>query len=188
MRRLIIGISGASGVIMGYALLKALRAQTGIEIHLVITESAALTFGYETDLSLDQVYSLADFVYANHNMGAIIASGTFVTEGMIVIPCSMKTLSAATTAYSDTLLARTMDVCLKENRRVVLVPREMPLNRVHLRNMQLAADYGYIIIPPMLTFYNEADTVGKQIDHVVGKVLMQFGIIPEFFVPWYGSN
>jgi 4-hydroxy-3-polyprenylbenzoate decarboxylase len=107
---------------------------------------------------------------------------------MIVIPCSMKTASGAANAYSDNLLVRAMDVCIKENRRVIVVPREMPLNKAHLRNLMLLADLGYVIIPPMLTFYNNADSVQKQVDHIVGKVLSQFDICPPSYVPWQGSE
>ncbi len=186
--RIIVGISGASGAIMGYSLLRALREIDDMEIHLVITESGIRTFRDETDLSIEDVYRLADHVYDNADIGARIASGSFRTDGMIVIPCSMKTASGAANAYSDNLLVRAMDVCIKENRRVIVVPREMPLNKAHLRNLMLLADLGYVIIPPMLTFYNNADSVQKQVDHIVGKVLSQFDICPPSYVPWQGSE
>jgi 4-hydroxy-3-polyprenylbenzoate decarboxylase len=173
---------------MGYSLLRALREIDDMEIHLVITESGIRTFRDETDLSIEDVYRLADHVYDNADIGARIASGSFRTDGMIVIPCSMKTASGAANAYSDNLLVRAMDVCIKENRRVIVVPREMPLNKAHLRNLMLLADLGYVIIPPMLTFYNNADSVQKQVDHIVGKVLSQFDICPPSYVPWQGSE
>ncbi|MBQ6622736.1 MAG: UbiX family flavin prenyltransferase [Mogibacterium sp.] len=186
--RIIVGISGASGVILGYSLLRTLHEIPEVEVHLVVTESGIRTFRDETNLTMEDVYQLADYVYDNSNIGATISSGSFRTDGMIVIPCSMKTASAAAHAYNENLLVRAMDVCIKENRRVVIVPREMPLNKIHLHNLELMADAGYTIIPPMLTFYNRADTVEKQINHIVGKVLSQFGIYPESFVPWQGSE
>ena len=182
--RLIIGISGASGVIMGYKLLQVLQKFPEVETHLVISEGAAENFRYETRLELAEIQSLATVVYDNRNLGAKISSGSFVTDGMIILPCSMKTVAGIAAGYAANLLLRAADVCLKENRRLVLVPREMPLSRLHLRNIKEAADYGSIIIPPMLTFYNGADTVDKQIDHIIGKVLRQFGLEYQSFVPW----
>jgi 4-hydroxy-3-polyprenylbenzoate decarboxylase len=182
--RIIVGISGASGIILGYELLRALRCQPGVEIHLIITENARKTMELETALQLADIISLADFVYDEDNMAASISSGSFQTDGIIVIPCSMKTLSGIANGYSSNLLIRATDVCLKENRRVVLVPREMPLSKVHLRNMAQAAADGCIIIPPMLTLYNNADSVQKQIDQIIGKVMAQFGLNHSKFVPW----
>ncbi len=138
----------------------------------------------ETDLHLEDLTSLADFVYDENNMAASIASGSFQTDGIIIMPCSMKTLAGIVHGYSSNLLIRAADVCQKENRRIVLVPREMPLSKIHLRNMAQAAADGCIIIPPMLTLYNHADTVQKQIDHIIGKVLAQFGLKYNKFVPW----
>jgi len=182
--RIIIGISGASGAILGYELLKTLRSHAPMELHLVITANAEKTIALETGLSLSDYWALADFTHDNHDMAAIISSGSFVTDGMVVIPCSMKTLAAITHGYTTNLLTRAADVCQKENRRVVLVPREMPLNKVHLRNMEQAADDGYVIIPPMMTFYNQADSVQKQIDHIIGKIMLQFGLESNSFIPW----
>lgn len=186
--RIIVGITGASGVIMGYELLKMIRNLGGIEIHLIVSPCAQRNFELETDISLNLVYELADHVYDYNDLAGAIASGSYQTSGMIIIPCSMKTLSAVAMGYSDNLLVRAADVCLKENRRVVLVPREMPFSKVHLRNMQLAADAGCMILPPMLTFYNGADTLLKQVDHVIGKVLLQFNLSSSSFVPWGGST
>lgn len=183
--RIIVGVSGASGVEMSLSLLRALRS-ANCETYLVVTEGARLTWGLETDIPLDELYDAADHVYAESDYAAVIASGSFVTDGMIVMPCSMKTLAGIANGYAENLLLRAADVCLKENRRVVLVPREMPLNRVHLRNMLSASELGCAIVPPMLTFYNGADSLQSQIDTVVGKVLMQFSIIPENFKPWEG--
>lgn len=182
--RLIVGISGASGVLLGYELLKTLREQVDAELHLVVSDGAKRNFELETSLKLEGVYALADHVHDDHNLAAVISSGSFVTSGMIVAPCSMKTLSGIANGYSDNLLVRAADVCLKEGRRVVLVPREMPLSRVHLRNLQSASDAGCAIVPPMLTFYNGAETLQGQMVHVIGKVLMQFGIESKQFKPW----
>lgn len=184
--RLIVGISGASGVILGYHLLKALRSFPECEIHLLITEGAKLTFQLESQLNISEVEALADYVHDNGNMGANISSGSFKTDGIIVIPCSMKTLSGIATGYADNLLLRSVDVCLKENRRVVLVPREMPFGKVHIRNMNEASDLGCTIIPPVLTFYNSPQTLEDQINHIIGKILMQFGLEHRNFIPWTG--
>ena len=186
--RLIIGISGASGVCMGYSLLQALKDMPQVETHLVITKGAAENFRLETDFSLEEVTKLADFSYSNKDLAAPIASGSFRTEGMIIIPCSMKTLAGIASGFSENLLLRAADVCLKEGRPLVLVPREPPLSRIHLRNLKEAADSGCTIIPPMLTFYNRADTVEKQVQHILGKVLNCFGIEYSAFVPWKGEK
>lgn len=184
--RLIVGISGASGVILGYYMLKALRQIPNVETHAIITEGAALNFSCETNLTLEEVMAQADIVHANTNLGATISSGSFKTDGMIIIPCSMKSLSGIANGYADNLLNRAADVCLKENRKIVVVPREMPFSRVHLKNMSQLAEYGVSIIPPLLTFYNNSNSVEKQIQHIIGKVLMQFGIDYKEFVPWEG--
>lgn len=187
-RRIIVGLSGASGAVMGYAMLKALRWHPEVEIHLVSTQGARRTLECETELTWEQVAALAHVVHDERNFAASISSGSFRTEGMIVIPCSMKSLAGIVSGYSDNLLLRAADVCLKEGRKVVLVPREMPLGKVHLRNLSQAADLGCAIVPPMLTFYNHADTVEKQIDHVIGKVLMQFGLRHDAFRAWEGDG
>ena len=186
--RLIVGISGASGVIMGYYLLKALHDIPEVETHLIITKGAAVTFPYETDVSLAEVKALADVVHDNQNMAASISSGSYETDGMIIIPCSMKTVAGIVSGYTDDLLLRAADVCLKEGRKVVIVPREMPMSRIHLRNIKEAADYGWVVVPPVLTFYNGADTVAKQIQHIIGKILLQFHIHYRDFVPWQGDE
>lgn len=186
--RIIVGITGASGVIMGYYLLQALKAVPEVETHLIITKGAARTFPYETKITIKEVQQLANVVHDNHNLAASIASGSFKTEGMIIIPCSMKTVAGIVSGYADNLVLRAADVCLKEGRKLVLVPREMPMSRIHLRNIKEAADYGCTIVPPVLTFYNHADTVEKQIQHIIGKILMQFGIDYAPFVPWQGSD
>ncbi|MCC8123764.1 MAG: UbiX family flavin prenyltransferase [Oscillospiraceae bacterium] len=186
--RIIVGISGASGVVMGYALMRALRQREDCEIHLVVTDGARKTWDLETDLPFEKLLELADFCHSDANLAASISSGSFHTDGMIVIPCSMKTLSGIVAGYSANLLVRAVDVCLKENRRVILVPREMPLSKVHLRNLLDAADLGCTIIPPVLTFYNKLERTTDQINHVIGKILMQLGMQYSEFSPWEGVD
>ncbi|MGB4643437.1 MAG: UbiX family flavin prenyltransferase [Dethiobacteria bacterium] len=184
--KIILGITGASGVIMGYKMLLALKSIPDCEIHLVISEGGIRNFRLETDLNIDKIKTLADYYYDDDNLAALISSGSFVTDGMILIPCSMKTLSAIATGYAANLIARAADVCLKENRKVVLVPREMPLGKIHLRNMYAAVDIGCTLIPPMFTFYKNPQSLDDQIDHLIGKILMQFGIVYQKFSAWSG--
>lgn len=186
--KLIIGISGASGVVLGYHMLKALKAYPECETHLVISEGARVTFGLETDMKVEDVEKMADVVHSNKNLAAAISSGSFKTDGMIVIPCSMKTLAGIATGYTDNLLIRAADVCLKENRKVVLVPREMPLGKLHIKNLKEVSDLGCVIIPPMLTFYNNSLTIEEQINHIIGKILMQFGLDHKKFRAWEGCE
>lgn len=186
--RIVVGISGATGVIMGYRLLQILRSIPDCEIHLVISEGAIKNFELETDITIDTVKSLAHFSHSNTNMAAAISSGSFKTDGMIVLPCSMKSLSGIANGYADNLLTRAVDVCLKEGRKVVLAPREMPLGKIHLKNLSIAADLGCIIVPPMLTFYNAPDNLEDQITHVIGKILMQFNIDVKKFKAWEGAE
>lgn len=184
--RMIVAVTGATGVEMSYYLLKALKSQPDCEVHLILSEGARLTWGLESRIPQEQLYALADYVYVETDLAARISSGSFVTDGMIILPCSMKTLAGIVSGYAENLVLRAADVCLKEGRRVVLSPREMPLGRIHLRNLKEAADYGCVIVPPMLTFYNGADTIEAQIHHIIGKILLQFGIHYEKFVPWEG--
>lgn len=186
-RRIIVGLSGASGVVMGYAMLKALRLRPEVEIHLVSTKGARETLRWESGLAYDELAQLAHVVHDEQNLAASISSGSFLTDGMIVIPCSMKSLAGIVSGYADNLLLRAADVCLKEGRKVVLVPRETPLGKVHLRNLSQAAELGCVIVPPVLTFYNGAATVEAQIDHIIGKILMQFGLRHEPFKAWEGT-
>lgn len=186
--RLIVGISGASGVILGYHMLKALKVYPEFETHLVISEGARVTFGLETNLKIEDVEKMANYVHSNKNLAASISSGSFKTSGMIVMPCSMKTLSGIATGYAENLLIRAVDVCLKENRKVVLVPREMPLGKLHIKNLKEVSDLGCIIVPPMLTFYNNPQTLEEQINHIIGKVLMQFGLDHKKFIAWEGNG
>ena len=182
--RIIVGVSGASGVSMSKKLIETLKSETDCEIHLIVTDSAARTWALECDGDVSELYNLADVNYDPFDMAANISSGSFVTDGMIVLPCSMKTLAGIVSGYTDNLLLRAADVCLKEGRKVILCPRETPLSKIHLRNMYDAADFGCTIIPPMLTFYSGAVSIDEQINHIVGKILLQFGIVPKSFKQW----
>jgi flavin prenyltransferase len=184
--KIIVGVSGASGVIMSCYLLKALKEQQDMETHLVVSESARKNWQLETNIPIEKLYEIADYNYDDHNMAAAISSGSFKTDGMILIPCSMKTLSGIATGYAANLIVRAADVCLKEGRKVVLVPREMPLGKIHLMNMKTVSDLGCVLIPPMLTFYNKPQSVDDQINHIIGKILMQFGLDHKKFVSWTG--
>jgi 4-hydroxy-3-polyprenylbenzoate decarboxylase len=187
VKRLIIGLSGADGVSIGVRLLHILHGLPGVETHLVATPSAERNLLLEGCPPLAGLRELADFSYAADDMAAVIASGSFVTDGMIIAPCSMKTLAALASGYTDNLLQRAADVCLKEGRKVVLLPREMPLGRIHLRNMLTASECGCTIIPPVLTFYNKPRSVMDHVDHILGKALLSLGIAMPSFRPWQGA-
>jgi 4-hydroxy-3-polyprenylbenzoate decarboxylase len=171
---------------MGYKLLRQLKALGNCETHLIISNGAAENFRREENMDPAKVFESADCGYDIGDMAARISSGSYKTDGMIVIPCSMKTLSAIANGLDLNLLIRAAGVCLKEGRKVVLVPREMPLSRPHIKNMLSASESGCVILPPFLTFYNKADTLDKQVTHVLGKVLMQFGIDLPGFASWQG--
>jgi 4-hydroxy-3-polyprenylbenzoate decarboxylase len=169
MKRIIIAISGASGVIYGIELLKEL-AKRDIEVHLVISEAGKQTIAIETDYSLGDVESMADRVYDNGDLGAPLASGSFITDGMVVAPCTIKTLSGIANSYSENLIVRAADVVLKERRKLVLLVRETPLHRGHLQLMTMAADMGAHILPPIPSFYNHPKTIEDLIRQSIGKV------------------
>ena len=185
--RLIVGVSGASGTILAERMLLALHQISEVETHLVISNGARTTEGLEMDNSHPELTSLADVVHPIEDIAASIASGSFGSAGMVVIPCSMKTLAGIVSGYSDNLLLRAADVCLKERRKLVLVTREMPLSSLHLENMLKVSQYGALIMPPMLTFYNAPETIDDMINHLIGKVLMQFGLGYDHFNPWQGG-
>jgi 4-hydroxy-3-polyprenylbenzoate decarboxylase len=172
---LIVGISGASGAIYGVRLLEALRANK-IPAHLIVSKSAAVTLKAEADLSVDQVRALAGATYQNTDMGAAISSGSFKTRGMVIIPCSIRTLSDIAYGTTDSLLSRAADVTLKERRRLVLVVREAPLHAGHLRSMLAATENGAIIVPPVPAFYPRPQTVNDIVDQTVGRCLDLFDI------------
>ncbi|HRY24136.1 MAG: UbiX family flavin prenyltransferase [Geminicoccaceae bacterium] len=183
MRRLIVGISGASGVILGERLLRAL-APLEIETHLVLTRSAALTATYELETGVEALKALASVVHPIGDVGASIASGSFPTEGMIIVPCSMRTLAAIATGVTDNLLTRAADVVLKERRRLVLMARETPLHLGHLRNMVAVTEMGAIVAPPVPGFYAKPASIEAMVDHTVGRALDLFGIETEGVTRW----
>jgi 4-hydroxy-3-polyprenylbenzoate decarboxylase len=182
-RRIIVGITGASGVAYGLRALERL-AEAGVETHLVLTRSAALTIGYELELSAEAVKAKASVVHPIADIGASIASGSFRTEGMLVAPCSMRTLAAIATGNTDNLLTRAADVILKERRRLVLLVREAPLHLGHLRNMVAVTEMGAIVSPPVPAFYAKPGSVDDIVDHTVARALDLFGIEVPGAVRW----
>ncbi|CAI1536002.1 UbiX family flavin prenyltransferase [Serratia fonticola] len=190
MKRLIIGISGASGAIYGVRLLQVLRGVEEVETHLVMSNAARQTLALETSLSLRDVQALADVVHDARDIAASISSGSFKTMGMVILPCSIKTLSGIVNSYSDGLLTRAADVVLKERRPLVLCVRETPLHLGHLRLMTQAAEMGAMIMPPVPAFYHRPQTVDDIIDQTVNRVIDQFDIeLPQdLFTRWQGVN
>lgn len=186
--RLIMGISGASGVIYGIRLLEALKAMPDIETHLVISNGGKLNMTLETAWDVKDVEALADVVHSDQNLAASISSGSFQTDGMIIAPCSMKTLSGIVNSYADHLIVRAADVVLKERRRLVLVPRESPLHVGHTRLLHKAAIMGAIICPPMPSFYNAPQTVDDLINQTVGRILDLFGLDSGLVKRWQGPS
>jgi 4-hydroxy-3-polyprenylbenzoate decarboxylase len=186
--RLIVGISGASGVIYGIRLLEMLKGIDGIETHAVISRGARLNISLETDWKAADVEALADVVHSDKDLAAPISSGSFRTTGMIIAPCSMKTLSGVVNSYADNLIVRAADVVLKERRRLVLVPRESPLHAGHLRLMHEAALMGAVICPPMPAFYGNPQTLDDIIDHSVGRALDLFDIDTGRVRRWQGPR
>lgn len=186
-KRIIVGISGASGVIYGVRCLELLK-QTDYETHLVISKSGKLNIEIETRYSVDEVVSMADFVYDHKDIAARISSGSFLTEGMVVAPCTIKSLSGIANSYNENLLVRAADVALKEKRKVCLVVRETPLHKGHLRLMSLAADMGAHILPPVPSFYHRPKTLEDIIDQTIGKVFDFFGIEHDLFQRWGGEQ
>jgi flavin prenyltransferase len=184
----IVGITGASGAIYGIRLLEALRATPGAKIHLVLSGQAKRTLTIETTRSVESVERLADEVHDQDNLAAPISSGSFKTDGMIVVPCSIKTASAIAHSLNDNLLVRAADVCLKERRRLVLVVRETPLHLGHLRTLTQLAEIGAVILPPIPGFYAMPKTVEDIVDHTVGKALDSLGVPNETFARWRGPN
>ena len=186
--RLIVGMSGASGVIYGVRLLEVLKAESNVETHLVMSDSARMNINLETDWSAKDVLALADHVYSNRDIAASIASGSFGTDGMIVAPCAIKTLSAITNSYADSLIVRAADVVLKECRRLVLVPRETPLHTGHCELLYRASQLGAIIAPPMPAHYIKPQSVDDLINHHVGRILDLFSIDCAFVRRWNGPQ
>ena len=186
--RLIVGISGASGVIYGIRMLEVLRDQADVETHLVISNGGKLNIALETDWSVKDVEALADEVHSDQNLAATIASGSFRTGGMVIAPCSMKTLSGVVNSYADTLVVRSADVVVKENRPLVLMPRETPLHVGHCRLLYDAARMGATIAPPMPAFYNDPQSIDDLINHNVGRILDLFGLDNSIVKRWAGAQ
>jgi len=190
MKKIIIGISGASGVIYGIRLLEVLRDLDGVETHLVMSSAAATTIGLETDQTPEQIKHLADVVYRFRDIAAAIASGSFKTHGMIVAPCSMKTLAGIANSFSDNLLLRAADVVLKDRRRLILVARETPLHLGHLRLMTQVTELGAIVTPPMPAFYHKPQTIDDIVNQTVNRVLdlADIELPQDLFQRWQGGK
>lgn len=185
--RLVVGITGASGAIYGVRLLEVLRQeQPAVETHLVISEAAALILPQETEYTLEAVRALAGHCYDDRDLAAPVASGSFPTDGMVVAPCSIKTLSALANSYSDTLIARAGDVTLKERRRLILLVRETPLHAGHLRLMLALAELGAVILPPVPAFYTMPTSVDDIVNHTIGRTLEQLGLGHSLYPTWQG--
>jgi len=188
-KRLIVAVSGATGTVYAWQLLKVLAEMDDWETHLVLSNAAVLTARQELGIGQAEFEALADEVHANRDIGAKIASGSFLVEGMIVVPCSMKSLSAIANGLSDNLIARAADVILKQRRKLVMVTRETPLNLIHLRNMTAATEAGAIIFPPVPAFYADLATLDDMVGHTVGRILDLFGVEHEGLVNrWPGIS
>jgi 4-hydroxy-3-polyprenylbenzoate decarboxylase len=187
-RRFVVAITGATGAVYGVQLLERLRAIPGVETHLVISDAATLTLHQETGLQRRDVEALAHVVHKNREIGASIASGSFQTDGMVIAPCSMKTLAAVAHGLSDNLIARAADVVLKERRRLVLMVRETPFNLAHLRNMTAVTEMGGIVFPPLPSFYNKPDSIAEMVDHTVARVIDLLGIDNGIAPRWAGMK
>ncbi len=183
MKRIIVGISGASGAIYGIRLLEVLSSK-GVEVHLIVTEAAKKIAGFEHNIDYENISRMAKFCYSNDDIAAPIASGSFITEGMIIAPCSIKTLSGVANSYSDNLMIRAADVCLKERRKLLLMVRETPLHLGHIELMAKVTKIGGIIIPPVPSFYHKPKSIDDIINQTIGKILDQFGIKHNLFERW----
>lgn len=187
-KRLIVGMSGASGAPLTLALLELLRRfHPEVEIHLVVTRGGEMTLRQECGMAVEELATLAHVVHDNHNIGASIASGSYRTMGMAVVPCSMKTVAGIVSGYSDNLLLRAADVCLKERRTLVLAARESPLSTLHLHNLYQASSYGAVILPPMQTYYNHPATTQDMARHTAARILDQFGLEVDL-AEWEGME
>ncbi len=185
--KLIVGISGATGAIYGIRMLQTLKAFQ-IESHLVLTDSAKRTIEMETIFSVKEVERLADYVHDNRDIGASVSSGSFKTDGMIIAPCAIKSLSALANSYNDSLLVRAADVVLKERRKLVVIPRETPLHLGHLKLLTAVAEMGAVILPPMPAYYHMPKTIDDIINQTVGKALDQFNVDHHLFKRWEGGE
>jgi len=186
VHRIVVGITGATGAIFGVRLLQALRA-ADVESHLILSKWGQQTVEHETGWSLTQLRELAAVVHGAGNMAATVSSGSFLTDGMAIAPCSMRTLAAIASGNGENLVHRAADVVLKEKRKLVLVVRETPLSEIHLENMLKLARIGATLLPPMPAFYNRPQTIDELVDHIVARVLDQFGISADFARRWDGQ-
>ena len=187
-RRIVVGITGATGAVYGVRLLARLGAVPGVETHLVVSDAASLTLHQEVGMQRRDVEALAHVVHKNREIGASIASGSFQTDGMVIAPCSMKTLAAVAHGLADNLVARAADVILKERRRLVLMVRETPLNLAHLRNMTAVTEMGGIIVPPLPSFYHRPASIEEMVDHTLDRVLDLLGIENASAPRWHGMH
>ena len=186
MKRLVVAITGASGAMYGIRLLQWLRESAQVETHLMISDAGVLSMHYELDMKRKDVEALADVVHSVRDVGACVASGSFQSEGMIIAPCSMKTLGSVAHGLSDNLITRAADVILKERRRLVLMVRETPFNLAHLRNMTSVTEMGGIIYPPLPALYQKPQSIEEMVDHTTGRVLDLFGIQQTLAPQWQG--
>ena len=186
MKKLVIGITGASGALYGVRMLEVLREIGGVETHLMISEAGVMSMHHELDLKRKDVELLADVVHNVRDIGACVASGSFQNEGMVIAPCSMKTLGSVAHGLCDNLISRAADVMLKERRKLVLMVRETPFNLAHLRNMTAVTEMGGIIYPPLPALYQRPQSILEMVDHTVGRVLDQFGIEHTLVPRWAG--
>lgn len=187
MKRIIVGISGASGTVYGIRLLEVLGRIDGVETHLILTHGARVTMEHETSMRPKDLETLAHVIHSPDNLAACISSGSFKTDGMVVAPCSMKSLSMIAYSIDDNLLVRAADVVLKERRKLVLIVRETPLHLGHLRQMTIVTEMGGIILPPVPSFYHEPKTIDDIIDQTIGKTLDQLGLQHDLFQRWPGK-
>jgi flavin prenyltransferase len=185
-RRVIVAITGASGAIYGIRLLHALRRVGGVESHLLVSSAGWLNIHHELQLTKDDVHPLADVVHSVRDIGASVASGSFITHGMIVAPCSMKTLASVAHGLSENLISRAADVTLKERRRLVLMVRETPLNLAHLRNMTAVTEMGAVVFPPVPAFYSKPASIDEMVDHTVARVVDLLALGPSLAPTWEG--
>lgn len=186
-KRIVIAMTGATGAIYGVRMLQVLQSQPEWESHLVISSAGLVNLKYEMDMERSSLYKLADVTHGINDIAASIASGSFKTEGVIIAPCSMKTLAAVAHGFGDNLISRSADVALKERRKLVIMPRETPLNLAHIRNMASVTEMGGIIYPPMPAFYTKSDSLTAMVDEGVGRVLDMFGVdVTGLFKPWEG--
>ncbi|MES2321273.1 MAG: UbiX family flavin prenyltransferase [Pseudomonadota bacterium] len=187
-RRLVVAITGATGAVYGVRLLQQLSATPGIETHVIVSDAGALTLHQELGMARRDVEALAHVVHKNRDIGASVASGSFQSDGMVIAPCSMKTLASVALGLSDNLIARAADVVLKERRRLVLMVRETPLNLAHLRNMTQVTEMGGIVFPPLPAFYNKPAGIEEMVDHTVARVIDLFGVEHALAPRWAGMK